>query len=192
MRKYFYLICIGFLLVSMVGCGSHNTINTSVPKTRHHNQQSNNSTVEKYQHSKLVLPNGEEVTSDDQQPLCWKGLKIQLYTQVGDRKENSIELVNDMIGNHTDVITQKDLKSVPLSSGPAMLVPVKRTEPAASGSDTVTNERWLIAVRPDPDHKDRQFIYAIEAVLVDSSLQDASEELIKISKGWELPAFPQK
>lgn len=192
MRKIFNLIGIGFLLVSMVGCGSHNIIKSSVLNTPHHKQQANSSTVEKYRHSKLVLPNGEEVTSDNQQPMCWKGLKIQLQTQVGDRKENSLALVNDIIGNHTDVIVQKDLKSVTLSSGPATLVPVKRTEPAASGSNDITYERWLIVVHPDPDHKDRQFIYAIQAVLVDSSPNDASAELLEIAEGWELPTFPKK
>jgi hypothetical protein len=215
MKRMIILFVIGCLLVAMAGCGNHKNNETSAPapmvsenkqnvitQTTHQvpspqkqtstpvptvTQQTYSSAAANWPYSSLVLPTGKVITSKDSQPSFWKGLSIQLYTALG-ANDNSLDLVDDIVGNHTDIVAQ-DLQPVTLTIGPAILVMVDRTPPAASGSNTVTHECWLIAFRPDPNNADRQFTYAIQAILVNVSPSDASSELLGLSKGWKLPAF---
>jgi hypothetical protein len=218
MKNMIILLAIGCLLVVMAGCSSHKKTATSAPApTAPENQQTvttqtttnqvsapqnptsstptpateqpASSTAEDWPYFSLVFPNGKVITSDDYQPYYWKGLGIQLYTQVGVANDNSLGLVEGIVGNHTDIIVSQDLQPVTLAIGPAILVMADRTPPAASGSNTVTHECWLIAWRPDPNNADRQFTQALQAILVNVSPSDAPSELLELSKGWKLPAF---
>jgi outer membrane murein-binding lipoprotein Lpp len=216
MGKKVVLLAVVCLLTVMAGCSSYGKTNTPTPApvtsqnqqiaTSQTNttitpapqkqastpvptvtQQTYSSTAENWPYSSLVLPNGKVITSKDNQPSYWKGLNIQLYTALG-ANDNLLSLVEEIVGNHTYIVSQ-DLQPVTLTIGPAILVMVDRTPPAASGSNTVTHECWLIAFRPDPNNADRQFTYAIQAILVNVSPSDASSELLELSKGWKLPAF---
>jgi hypothetical protein len=200
MGKKVVLLAVVCLLTVMAGCSSYGKTNTPTPApvTSQNQQiatspaptvtiQIHSSTAENWPYSSLVLPNGKVITSKDNQPSFWKGLNIQLYTALG-ANDNLLSLVEEIVGNHTDIVAQ-DLQPVTLTIGSAILVMVDRTPPAASGSNTVTHECWLIAFHPDPERADRQFVYAIQAVLVNVSPSDASSELLELSKGWKLPAF---
>jgi outer membrane murein-binding lipoprotein Lpp len=212
MGKKVVLLAVVCLLTVMAGCSSYGKTNTPTPApVTSQNQQiatsQTNTTItpalqkqasktvpmtaqQKYSYwpySSLVLPNGKVVTPGDNQPTYWKGLNIQLYTALG-ANDNLLNLVDDIVGNHTYIVAQ-DLQPVTLAIGPAILVMVDRTPPAASGSNTVTHECWLIAWRPDPNNADRQFTQAIQAILVNVSPSDAPSELLALSKGWKIPAF---
>jgi outer membrane murein-binding lipoprotein Lpp len=212
MGKKVVLLAVVCLLTVMAGCNSYGKTNTPTPApVTSQNQQiatsQTNTTItpalqkqasktvpmtaqQKYSYwpySSLVLPNGKVVTPGDNQPTYWKGLNIQLYTALG-ANDNLLNLVDDIVGNHTYIVAQ-DLQPVTLAIGPAILVMVDRTPPAASGSNTVTHECWLIAWRPDPNNADRQFTQAIQAILVNVSPSDAPSELLALSKGWKIPAF---
>jgi outer membrane murein-binding lipoprotein Lpp len=213
MGKKVVLLAVVCLLTVMAGCSSYGKTNTPTPApVTSQNQQiatsQTNTTItpapqkqasktvpttaqQKYSYwpySSLVLPNGKVITSKDYQPSYWKGLNIQLYTALGAANDNLLDRVQDIVGNHTDIVSQ-DLQPVTLTIGPAILVMVDRTPPAASSSNTVTHECWLIAFHPDPERADRQFVYAIQAILVNVSPSAASSELLELSKGWKLPAF---
>jgi len=215
MGKKVVLLAVVCLLTVMAGCNSYGKTNTPTPApVTSQNQQiatsQTNTTItpalqkqasktvpmtaqQKYSYwpySSLVLPNGKVVTPGDNQPTYWKGLNIQLYTALG-ANDNLLNLVDDIVGNHTYIVAQ-DLQPVTLAIGPAILVMVDRTPPAASGSNTVTHECWLIAWRPDPNNADRQFTQAIQAILVNVSPSDAPSELLALSKGWKIPAFQTK
>jgi glucose/arabinose dehydrogenase len=212
MGKKVAILAVVCLLTVMAGCSSYGKTNTPTPApATSQNQQiatsQTNTAItpapqkqsstsvptiaqQKYSYwpySSLVLPNGKVITPGDNQPTYWKGLNIQLYTGLAP-KDNLLSLVMEIVGNHTGIVAQ-DLQPVTLTIGSAILVMVDRTPPAASGSNTVTRERWLIALRPDPNNADRQFTYAIQAILVNVSPSDASSELLGLSKGWKLPAF---
>jgi outer membrane murein-binding lipoprotein Lpp len=215
MGKKVVLLAVVCLLTVMAGCNSYGKTNTPTPApVTSQNQQiatsQTNTTItpalqkqasktvpmtaqQKYSYwpySSLVLPNGKVVTPGDNQPTYWKGLNIQLCTALG-ANDNLLNLVDDIVGNHTYIVAQ-DLQPVTLAIGPAILVMVDRTPPAASGSNTVTHECWLIAWRPDPNNADRQFTQAIQAILVNVSPSDASSELLGLSKGWKIPALQTK
>jgi outer membrane murein-binding lipoprotein Lpp len=213
MGKKVVLLAVVCLLTVMAGCSSYGKTNTPTPApVTSQNQQiatsQTNTTItpapqkqasktvpttaqQKYSYwpySSLVLPNGKVIT--DNQPTYWKGLNIQLYTALG-ANDNLLSLVDDIVGNHTYIVAQ-DLQPVTLTIGPAILVMVDRTPPAASGSNIVTHECWLIAWRPDPNNADRQFTQAIQAILVNVSPSDAPSELLALSKGWKIPVLQTK
>jgi hypothetical protein len=150
MKRTIILLVIGCLLVAMAGCSSHKNTETSAPiptapenqqnmitQTTHQvpspqkqtstpvpnvTQQTYSSTAENWPYSSLVLPNGKVITSKDYQPSYWKGLNIQLYTAL-DANDNSLDLVEDIVGNHTDIVAQ-DLQPVTLTIGPAILASI--------------------------------------------------------------------
>ena len=190
-KKVVLLAVVCLLVLVLTGCSSYGKTNTPTPAPQKQASKTVPTTAQpKYSYwpySSLVLPNGKVVTPGDNQPTYWKGLNIQLYTALG-ANDNLLSLVDDIVGNHTYIVAQ-DLQPVTLAIGPAILAMVDRTPPAASGSNTVTHECWLIAWRPDPNNADRQFTQAIQAILVNVSPSDAPSELLALSKGWKIPAF---
>jgi hypothetical protein len=211
-KRFVLLATCCLLVLVLTGCSSYGKTNTPTPApVTSQNQQiatsQTNTTItpapqkqastpvpttaqQKYSYwpySSLVLLNGKVITPGDNQPTYWKGLNIQLYTGLA-RKDNLLSLVEEIVGNHSYIVSQ-DLQPVTLTIGPAILVMVDRTPPAASGSNIVTHECWLIAWRPDPYDAGSQFTQAIQAILVNVSPSDAPSELLELSKGWKLPAF---
>ncbi|QQE80006.1 hypothetical protein [Alicyclobacillus sp. SO9] len=170
----------------LVGCGSEG--NGSIPTTNstgttakvslsndasnHTKMVANSTNVQKSSSNPLFqttlkLPNGKVVKPNNS--VRWKDLSIQLII-------TSPQSYRGVIGNHSTVISHT---SVFTSAGPATLVLNKRTQPAASESNAVTHEYWVIVNRS-------QYAYAIDATVM-GNLKKSKSEVMQLLKQWQIP-----
>jgi hypothetical protein len=205
-RKEIVLLVIGILLLSINGCSGHDqpgtssaqpvtgrpaaTVNQAATTVRAATQQAANSNPDATGNSSLydqslVFPDGKVITSDiGQIGYGWKGLGIQLCTMWA--YPGSGNALRNLVGNHVVRFSQQP---VTLDIGPEVMVSVDRDSPAASGSNTVHHEIWLIVFHPDPQHTDRQIAYTLQARLGAVSPDEASFEILELAKTWDIPAL---
>jgi hypothetical protein len=188
MRKMIVLLAIGCLLAILSGCSGHNKASTPTPATEQPSvsSQADGAGSSSIYNQSLTFPDGKVITSDiGQIGYGWKGLGIQLVAMWEYPGSGNFSL-DRLLGNHVVIISQRP---VTLSIGPAVLVLANRTPPAASGGNTVTHECWLIMLHPDPEHRDRQIAYTMQARCSGVTPGDAAAEILELAKGWKIPAL---
>ncbi|MCY0875128.1 MAG: hypothetical protein OWT28_02465 [Firmicutes bacterium] len=120
----------------------------------------------------LKLPNGKLVKPDES--VRWKDLSIQL--SIASLPPSTKNGYLEVIGNHSTVISHERVST---SAGPATLVLNKRTQPAASKSNAVTYEYWVIV-------NGSQYSYAIDATVI-GNLKKSKSEVMQLLQEWKVP-----
>ena len=120
----------------------------------------------------LKLPNGKLVKPNDS--VHWKDLSIQLL--ITSLPPSTTDGYRAVIGNHSTVISHERVST---SAGPATLVLNKRTQPAASKSNAVTYEYWVIV-------NGSQYTYAIDATVI-GNLKKSKSEVMHLLQEWKVP-----
>lgn len=155
----------------ITGLSQHDPFKPSKKQTTSSASQSNQSNPFK---TSLTLPNGTTVVPN--QSVKWKGLTLQVMVTSLPVQSDSGDKYMEILGNQSTV---KRHETVQTSIGKADLVWNERSQPAASTSQGVTDEYWLIRYGS-------QYAYAIEATFKGDP-KAVRTELLHLSQNWEVP-----